>query len=366
MYTSVEVSIFTPKFGMVNKVCRLCAKEKKKGIEIYQEEGVGLNLSSKIIRCLQIRVYPEDPLPKMVCIACCSKLNQTSEFFETSLKAQAVLQMTAGIQKGASADGPQDARDFAECILLGNPNQHEFIAPHPHSENVEEREEALKPERGKKSQNVVKRKLCNKALKEAEGHGMQIPDSTGAKEGSDTGIRQKETLRRRVRLEDCYTWQCTDCPTILATLQELKEHHRLAHDQTVRFQCIECAKVYAVYKKFTRHVRVHRNSGKYRCQDCGKSFSSKQTLENHMVLHSDIRPHACSECGKTFRQIGSLYSHRQVHQANKNGFPCSECGKLCVTMSALYCCRVSRWRPIESLILVHVTTPVTYVGKALQ
>jgi hypothetical protein len=41
----------------------------------------------------------------MVCIACCSKLNQTSEFFETSLRAQTVLQMTAGIQKGATADG---------------------------------------------------------------------------------------------------------------------------------------------------------------------------------------------------------------------------------------------------------------------
>jgi hypothetical protein len=49
-------------------------------------------------------VYPEDPLPKMVCIACCSKLEHTSEFFEKSLKAQTVLQMTAGIQKGASAN----------------------------------------------------------------------------------------------------------------------------------------------------------------------------------------------------------------------------------------------------------------------
>jgi hypothetical protein len=41
---------------MVNKLCRLCAKEKKKGFEIYQAEGLELNLSSKIIRCLQIGV----------------------------------------------------------------------------------------------------------------------------------------------------------------------------------------------------------------------------------------------------------------------------------------------------------------------
>jgi hypothetical protein len=41
---------------MVNKLCRLCATEKERGFEIYQAEGLKLNLSSKIIRCLQIRV----------------------------------------------------------------------------------------------------------------------------------------------------------------------------------------------------------------------------------------------------------------------------------------------------------------------
>lgn len=121
----------------------------------------------------------------------------------------------------------------------------------------------MKAETGRRIQNVVKHKLCDEALSEATERGMRISDSAGTKDGPDSG-RQKETLRRRVRLEDYYTWQCTDCPTVLATLQELKEHHHLTHDQTVRFQCNECAKVYAVYKKFTRHVRVHRNSGKYR------------------------------------------------------------------------------------------------------
>jgi hypothetical protein len=40
----------------------------------------------------------------MVCIPCCSKLKQTSDFFETSLKAQTVLQITARIQNGATAE----------------------------------------------------------------------------------------------------------------------------------------------------------------------------------------------------------------------------------------------------------------------
>ena len=73
-----------------------------------------------------------------------------------------------------------------------------------------------------------------------------------------------EAKEKRIRLEDCYTWQCTDCPIVAESLQELKQHHTDVHNQSVKFQCIECAKVYSVYKKFTRHARLHRNCGKYK------------------------------------------------------------------------------------------------------
>jgi len=38
-------------------------------------------------------LYPEDPLPKTVCIDCCAKLNQYFDFFETSSRAQLSLQI---------------------------------------------------------------------------------------------------------------------------------------------------------------------------------------------------------------------------------------------------------------------------------
>lgn len=51
------------------------------------------------------QVYPEDVLPKMVCIDCCLKLNQSCEFIETSSQAQTLLQMTVGAQKGTTVEG---------------------------------------------------------------------------------------------------------------------------------------------------------------------------------------------------------------------------------------------------------------------
>lgn len=37
-------------------------------------------------------MYPEDPLPKMVCLDCCSKLEQSYRFLEVSHVAQMTLQ----------------------------------------------------------------------------------------------------------------------------------------------------------------------------------------------------------------------------------------------------------------------------------
>ncbi|XP_021914432.1 uncharacterized protein LOC110827256 isoform X2 [Zootermopsis nevadensis] len=221
---------------------------------------------------------------------------------------------------------------FRSAYVAGLPRRcaakNELLPPQQQPGNEGEREEVLKPTR-RRSQ------LYDEDFNKFKGNGVQMSDTADTIKGPETDLPGKASLRQRVRLEDCYTWQCTDCPTVLATLQELKDHHHLVHDQAVHFQCVECAKVYTVYKKFTRHVRLHRNHGNYRCRDCGKSFSSKQAMENHAVLHSDARPHSCSDCGKTFRQIGSLYSHRHVHQADQNGFSCSTCGKLLLSQQSL-------------------------------
>lgn len=39
------------------------------------------------------QLCPKDPLPKTVCLDCCTKLNQCSEFFETTTQAQVTLHM---------------------------------------------------------------------------------------------------------------------------------------------------------------------------------------------------------------------------------------------------------------------------------
>lgn len=61
-----------------------------------------------------------------------------------------------------------------------------------------------------------------------------------------------------------YSWQCTDCTVVLPTLQELRTHHQMEHNQPPNFKCIQCAKVYTRYRSFARHVKLHRNPKKFR------------------------------------------------------------------------------------------------------
>lgn len=61
-----------------------------------------------------------------------------------------------------------------------------------------------------------------------------------------------------------YPWQCTDCTLVLSTLQELRTHHQMEHNQLPNFKCIQCAKVYTRYRSFARHVKLHRNPKKFR------------------------------------------------------------------------------------------------------
>ncbi|XP_069668817.1 zinc finger protein 391-like isoform X2 [Periplaneta americana] len=319
---------------MANEFCRLCAKQKT-GIGIYEEEGLTLNLCSKIAKCLQIQIQPDDLLPKMVCLECCFKLEQSLEFFEASSRAQSLLLLNAEVQREGYVDGLSqqqhlpDSKDSVPCSSFSNSNILELTQPPQLKLNQQRKKDVISEQRKERKRNVVHCKTKRKSFEV-----FKVNKSKGTSKQFQLVTKQGDTLQR-VRLDECYSWQCTDCPVVLTSLLELKDHHLKLHGQAVRYQCIECAKVYAVYRKFTRHVRLHRNYGKYSCEECRKSFSSKQAMENHKVLHSGARPYVCAECGKTFRQIGSLYTHRRVHQTDQNGFSCCDCGKLLQTQQSL-------------------------------
>ncbi|KAK7865144.1 hypothetical protein R5R35_002206 [Gryllus longicercus] len=446
-----------------NILCRLCAEQRDSFVRIYEEEGQKLNLATKIIQCLQIWLYPEDPLPKTVCIDCCAKLNQYFDFFETTSRAQLSLQImfdpkvsnktvkkelgvnavnsrrnshqeaapTVEDEEGIASCGSSEADEgeaeppeFVECVLSEKDNT---LQDRMETTNFSRRKcrypvkraagsaakskGAIKEQQTSRERTSAKGRICTRATplnQAAESDVMEPQESMPlqerlliqerannmkakqeVKQETETGLCQtpnptdvcgvdgkpqeickgtegteikgtdglicndaansgtsknekkvKSTRKKRdskssekpprpKAVLEGYPWQCTDCPSVLGSLQELRLHHQDVHQQPPTFKCVQCAKTYTRYRSFARHVKLHRNPKKFKCEECGKCFSQKTVLQSHRTVHTDARPHVCPQCGKAFKQFSSLYLHSKCHLPDqvKPKFPCDICHK---------------------------------------
>ncbi|XP_049827986.1 uncharacterized protein LOC126267116 isoform X2 [Schistocerca gregaria] len=77
------------------ETCRLCAKNAKKIIYIFDDTGSMQQLEFKINAHLPITVKMTDLLPKQLCLTCVKKLNMLSEFVEDCTKAEEKLKNCA-------------------------------------------------------------------------------------------------------------------------------------------------------------------------------------------------------------------------------------------------------------------------------
>nr|CAD7434065.1 unnamed protein product [Timema monikensis] len=337
------------------------------------------------------QLYPEDPLPKAVCIDCCAKLNQYFDFFESSSRAQLSLQLMFDPKDNKNEmkkELDQEQTDQATTRIEGEDSPSELNssassrrkrrvpmkrAPPTRKERVT-RQRADKKERKECEEeplNVVKEEVKEEPLPASKadfednflfgddvGAGIEDSSEEDAEEEEEeeeedrsfdpkkkqvsgaTNERKKKQkkglgkicsskLPRTKSVLEGYPWQCTDCTSILPTLQELRTHHQVKHSQLPNFKCVQCAKVYTRYRSFARHVKLHRNPKKFRCEECGKCFSQKTVLQSHSTVHTDARPHVCPQCGKAFKQFSSLYLHSKCHlpDQTKPKFPCGVCQK---------------------------------------
>lgn len=60
------------------------------------------------------QLYPKDPLPKTVCLDCCAKLDQCSDFLETTSQAQVTLHMIFPGAKKEEEENTEEHRPKSE------------------------------------------------------------------------------------------------------------------------------------------------------------------------------------------------------------------------------------------------------------
>uniref|UniRef100_A0A1B6CVD5 Protein krueppel n=2 Tax=Clastoptera arizonana TaxID=38151 RepID=A0A1B6CVD5_9HEMI len=342
--------------------CRLCALKCDNFIKIYEDEGQKYNLATKIIQCLQIWLYPEDVLPKTVCLTCYDKLNDYFDFFEECARSQESLMAIF------SKNEPKGKIDENKVPSKSKDSIFNYTEEDGDRDYIDDDEKSL-PEIDSSSESspIFKRKLRTLLKKIPIDNDLSFEEKTnidksnpktrrtsarkGRKPKVNTQIIEndqdgeeedyeddddddydddnKKQTKSTKNTMDGFIWKCTDCDAQLTTLSALKMHHQDIHQQPPNYKCTQCTKVYTRYRSFARHVKLHDNPKKFSCDICGKCFSQKTVLQSHSTVHSEERPHICPQCGKAFKQFSSLYLHSKCHlpEQVKPKFPCTVCPK---------------------------------------
>lgn len=105
---------------------------------------------------------------------------------------------------------------------------------------------------------------------------------------------------------------CEQCGTTFPSVHALAVHSCAAHPL---YSCPCCGKHFHHSANLTRHMSVHRGTGKsHQCPLCYKTFTQKSTLIDHMNLHSGERPHHCAYCHARFAHKPALRRHlKELH-----------------------------------------------------
>ncbi|XP_050308241.1 zinc finger protein 630-like [Anthonomus grandis grandis] len=73
-------------------LCRLCAQNiNRSKLKIFEQEGIKVQLQTKIKKCLSIHVKEDDFLPKVVCSKCIKMLDICNTFREECLNSETML-----------------------------------------------------------------------------------------------------------------------------------------------------------------------------------------------------------------------------------------------------------------------------------
>ena len=72
------------------------------------------------------------------------------------------------------------------------------------------------------------------------------------------------------------------------------------HDESKRFKCDVCWKVFSNKNDLVRHYRTHTGEKPFACQICDRKFARKDNLVRHQATHSNVKRFECPE-GRYFK-----------------------------------------------------------------
>jgi hypothetical protein len=110
--------------------------------------------------------------------------------------------------------------------------------------------------------------------------------------------------------------QCSKCPEMFDTTEELDEHFKSHPAQSQTIQCSQCSQSFSSQVQLNRHMSIHsenvtqiRDFDENQCVICLALLSDRLEFDDHM--------RECLYCKKSFEVFGALIKHLKNHDENK-------------------------------------------------
>lgn len=119
---------------------------------------------------------------------------------------------------------------------------------------------------------------------------------------------------------------CHICDRTFTRFDTLENHMKCLHTEERPFKCMveSCNKTFATQSTLFHHQKTHTNGKPYNCRECNTSFALLNEYKQHMKnIHADTRDLRCSDCYKVFVSSAELDKHKLV----EHRLECEMCGK---------------------------------------
>ncbi|CAB3254656.1 unnamed protein product [Arctia plantaginis] len=121
-------------------------------------------------------------------------------------------------------------------------------------------------------------------------------------------------------------FQCTKCPEIYLTWDELKLHYEQCHHNIQQTQCQICGEIMQG-NELEKHIKALHTNNEKQCKYCEFKTNIKISLTQHMLRHKNAATIRCEYPGcryKTFYE-GAMEKHRRKHLDQGVKLQCAQC-----------------------------------------
>ncbi|XP_065086586.1 transcription factor grauzone-like [Ochlerotatus camptorhynchus] len=269
----------------VTNLCRLCAEPCPP--ETVNHSIENSEVRSKLETVFNFELAIEEPLPKLVCPECLSKVTKWYSYHETVHFNQSQLKKLISAEEPQPM--PQDNESLGDDRLDVDGNE---------SDSTDSSEESVR-KKPKRATTTAKRKYTKRSPLEK------------SKPKDEKRIKQTEEENRKI--QEFFTITCEFCSDTFDTFYRLQLHTRRDHNARASIKCCNLV-LYRKYK-IIEHIDSHLNPNRFHCDVCNRSYKNRYYLELHnLKKHSDSeKPFKCDKCPQSFPKEFLLKAHLPTH-----------------------------------------------------